>query len=54
MLTFTILATITAFAILLAICYIGTLGGAGILLLADVIVCIWIIWKIVHHAGKGK
>lgn len=52
MFTFTILMTIAAFVILLAICYIGALGGAGIVLLADVIVCIWIVFKIFGHKSK--
>lgn len=52
MFTFIILVTIAAFAILIAIGSIGVLGGAGIVLLADVIVCIWIVFKIFGHKNK--
>ena len=54
MFTFTVLAAIAAFAILIAICYIGAIGGAWVVLLAEVIVCIWIINKIFCHKGKDK
>jgi len=54
MFTFTVLADIAAFAILIAICYIGAIGGAWVVLLADMIVCIWIINKIFCHKGKDK
>ena len=36
MFTFTVLADIAAFAILIAICYIGAIGGAWVVLLADI------------------
>ena len=54
MFTFIIIATIAVFAILVAIGSIGVLGGAGVVLLADVIVCMWIITKIFCHKGKNK